>query len=415
MLSRCLSVRLNGIPQAILEQDEHGKLRLTYLPEATRALSLNLPLREAPYESDACEAFFGGLLPESEQARKAIARRYGINANNSFSLLRAIGYDCAGAVSLHAPDEPIRSAESFLLDGRVLSQAELARHIRELPEKPLFTGIDGLRLSLAGTQDKAAVCIIDGEVALPHHGTPTTHILKPAVSASVDSVRNEFICMKLAALIGLEAPSVEIRSAEEIPYLLIARYDRTFLPNGHIARIHQEDFCQALGRSSLRKYQAEGGPGLKDCFALMQRTSQPALSITRLLRHLIFNVLIGNWDAHAKNYSLLHQPNGRIALAPVYDVLCTRIYPDFIDRMAMKIGGYYEVDQLIERRWRSFCDEVGIGFNLLSKTLMDTHAALQQAIQHGFPDLDDPRSRQILAFIGRHATDVLRRFHPPAA
>ncbi|HEY9854704.1 MAG TPA: type II toxin-antitoxin system HipA family toxin [Stenomitos sp.] len=406
---RQLSVRMYGLPQAVLEQDDSGRMRMTYLPEATRPLSMSLPLRDEPYVHASCEAYFGGLLPESDAARRMIARFYGANANNSFSLLKAIGNDCAGAVSLHLMDDPVSPSQFLPMEGRPLSEAELAKHLRELPSRPLFLGVEGIRLSLAGAQDKAAVCMMDDQLALPLHGTPTTHILKPAVAGFKDMVLNEYLCLKLAQEVGLEVPAVEMRKAEDIPYLLVERYDRVVDPEHRLSRVHQEDFCQALGASSAMKYEADGGPGVAQCFGLVRRTSRPAVSIKRLLEHLLFNVLVGNCDAHAKNYSLLHREDGRIDLAPAYDVVCTRYYPDIEARMAMKIGGYYRSEELIARRWRRFCDEVDVSFPMLRRTLTGMNEAIQTAIERVIAVADWEGSGEILGFIAAHAASVVNR------
>jgi serine/threonine-protein kinase HipA len=407
---RRLSVRLHGIPVAELIQDETGKMQMSYLPDADRPLSLGLPLRAEPYSDRTCEAYFGGLLPESPEARKAIARRYGANANNSFSLLRAIGLDCAGAVSLHDPEDPVIEAMSVPLEARSVSDAELAGHIRDLPIKPLFTGVEGLRLSLAGAQDKAAVCLIEGQPALPLHGTPTTHLLKPAIAQLEASVLNEYLCLRLASAVKLPVPNVDLRYAERIPYLLIERYDRQIQLDGTVRRIHQEDFCQALGISSKLKYQADGGPGLHDCFNLALDLSKPALARTQLMKRTIFNVLIGNCDAHAKNFSLLHPDRGRIELAPAYDLISTRYYSDLSDRLAMRIGKSDRIERLYAFQWNRFCTEVGIGFPALRKAFIELQRNLETAIRHERSLHTDPDAGKILDFIESHAAAVARRF-----
>lgn len=409
-MSNQLSVRLHGFPLGELGQDDHGRMWFRYLPAAGRSLSLCLPVREEPYDHRACEAYFGGLLPEGELARKAIARRYGANARNSFSLLRAIGYDCAGAVSLHAPSDPVAPAEHFMLKARPMPEAELAAHIRDLPRKPLFMGAEGMRLSLAGAQDKAAVCLVEGQPALPLEGTPTTHILKPGIEHLEDTVLNEYVCMTLAKTVGLDVPAVEMREAEGIPYLLVERYDRRLRNDGQLIRIHQEDFCQALGVPAAMKYQADGGPSLEDCFSLTLRFSAPAVARTQLLKRIVFNVLVGNGDAHAKNFSIIHSGDGRVSLSPAYDIVCTRLYSDLADKMAMKIGGCYRVGEIYARHWRRFCEETDLGFPLLKRTIQGMSESLLKAIQ-GERTAASPKARIILDIIERHTETVVHRFN----
>ncbi len=370
MNDRKLAVRLNGHLLGTLALDIGGQMSFAYLSEAPRALSLSMPLREEPYNNSACEAFFGGLLPESSQARQAIGRKFGINWNNTFRLLQAIGYDCAGAVSLHNPADSDSYPEWHELKTKPLSEKELANQINELPEKPLFIGIEGVRLSLAGAQDKAAVCIINNQVQLPSRGTPTTHILKPAIEAYESTLQNEYVCMRVAGRIGLNVPHVEIRKAADIPYLLIQRYDRESQGGGMIRRIHQEDFCQALGVLSANKYQSDGGPGFKTCFDLMMKTSRPALARNCLAEMMVFNFLIGNWDAHAKNFSLLHVGPTDIRLARFYDVLCLAAYPDLAQKMAMKIDRHYDPEKVRAHHWERLCKTIGFGFPALKRIVI---------------------------------------------
>lgn len=204
---------------------------------------------------------------------------------------------------------------------------------------PLLAERDGIRLSLAGSQNKMAVGYENGKVFLIKNGSPTTHILKPVMErATVDhSVQNEFFCMKLAKRCGLSAPEVHIVQVGDISCFVVDRYDRIKV-DGIITRLHQEDFCQALGIPPSRKYEIEGGPSVKDGIALLKKHSAlPVADIDAFLKTVEFNYLIGNADAHGKNFSILYGKNG-IRLSPVYDVMDTDIYPQVSKKMAMKIG-----------------------------------------------------------------------------
>lgn len=406
-----LSVRLHGEPLGTLEQAESGKLRFHYEKAALRSLSLSMPLSEKRFEDEACEAYFGGLLPESQQARLLIAKKYGANARNTFSLLKAIGYDCAGAVSLHSLTEAVKAAKTFQLQAKALSDKALAQHIRELPKKPLFLGAEGLRISLAGAQDKAAVCLMDGQIALPLEGTPTTHLLKPGIAGLEATVENEWLCMTLAKQIGLDVPIVEIREAEGVPYLLISRYDRRFVEGECIERIHQEDFCQALGVPSSLKYQADGGPVLKDCFQLLHKVSQPAKARTTLLKMVVFNALIGNCDAHAKNFSLLHHDDGSTQLAPAYDLLCTSHYEMTTSKMAMKLGGKYKLKEVFPRHWEAFAEECSLSPSLVRKTLSSVSEQLSKAVHVLRPEKKDEIYKAIFDTIEKNIEEQTSRFN----
>ena len=358
MEKKQLSVRLNGMHVGILEQTQAQSLRFTYDVAASQSISIGMPIREEPYGERASQAYFGGLLPESEIVRKIIGKKYGISPNNNFSLLQVIGYDCAGAISCYAMDEPIIPQLSFPLTTRIVTEDELYRYIKELPQTPLFLDVDGLRLSLAGAQDKAAVCLVDNQIALAENGCPTTHILKPTSSYFEGLAENEYFCLRIAKQIGLSVPDIQLRKIKDITFLLIERYDRR-IKDGCVERIHQEDFCQASGRLSSKKYQNEGGPSFEDCFDLLKNTAQPAVDRNQLASALVFNFLIGNMDAHGKNFSLLHHSRSNIKLASIYDVVCTRAYSKLSSKMAMKIGTKYEADQVLPRHWEQLCKDIG--------------------------------------------------------
>lgn len=370
MENKKLSIRLNGEHVGVLEQTSTGKIIFTYDASASRAISIGMPIREEPYSEIQTEAYFGGLLPESETTRKIIGRKFGISHNNTFSLLRAIGYDCAGAISCHSIDEPSQTKISFPLTGKIVTENELYQHLKELPKKPLFLDIEGLRLSLAGVQDKAAVCVIDNQIAFAENGCPTTHILKPSSQHFEGMVENEYFCLKIAKQIGLPVPDIKLRKIKDITYLLIERYDRRINQN-YVERIHQEDFCQALGILTSKKYQNDGGPGFKDCFELLKYTDQPAIARNLLASALVFNFLICNMDAHGKNFSLLHQSPTNVRLTPFYDILCTRVYSDLTSKMAMKIGNKYDSNNLFPRHWEQLCKDINYRYIAMKKIIHD--------------------------------------------
>jgi serine/threonine-protein kinase HipA len=225
-----------------------------------------------------------------------------------------------------------------------------------------MAGKDGIRLSLAGAQDKIAVRLDDGKISIPRGSAPSSHVLKPAIDTYEGIVFNEAFCMALARACGLNAAPVEIGKVEDIDYLLARRYDRLRGEDGSIRRLHQEDFCQALGIPSEIKYQSEGGPSLAHCFALIRDASTaPAPDLLALLDGVIFNLLIGNHDAHAKNFSLLYMPDRSVRFAPLYDLVSTVFYPELTDRMAMKIGEQPKSALVYPKDIDRFAADAGLG------------------------------------------------------
>ena len=323
------------------------------------ALSFSLPKQAEPFKRSTVQAFFGGILPEEGQ-RTAIARALGVSADNEFRLLEYLGGEVAGALTLlpegETPASPSDAAPKLLDDDALV---QLLDH---LPLRPMLAGEDGLRLSLAGAQSKLPVLLIDGQIALPAPGQPTSHILKPPISRFEGTTENEYFCMSLASAIGMDVAPVEMRSVADRSFLLVTRYDRAVGTDSSVTRLHQEDFAQALGVPSHRKYASEGGPIFPDCFALLRRAAtRPARDILKLLDAAIFNLIIGNADAHAKNFSLLHSSGGAIMLAPLYDLLSTVIYPNLHVKLAMKIGGKAVLEDIELRHWERFAADAQLG------------------------------------------------------
>ncbi len=364
---RALVVRMLGRGVGVLTETS-GRMAFDYdeawLDDpAAPPLSLAMPPRAEPYDDDACRAFFGGLLPEGA-VRDHLARRFGISPGNDFSLLERIGGDCAGAVSLHPPggDDPEREGRYDWLDDEAL-----AAIIADLPTRPLGVDLDGeVRLSLAGAQDKLPVFVgADGRIGLPHGGAPSSHIIKAPLFQR-DSVLNEAVCLALASDLGMDAAKAEPRTAAGQEFLLVTRYDRRW-EGDRLVRVHQEDFGQALGTPSSAKYESEGGPGAADCVGLLRRSSRrPAADILRFVDAFVLNVLVGNTDAHAKNFSILFDAEGA-RLAPLYDILCTHCYTGLTRRMAMRIGGQDKADWLDERHWDAFAAEAGLAAGALRR------------------------------------------------
>ncbi|TSA44543.1 MAG: type II toxin-antitoxin system HipA family toxin [Deltaproteobacteria bacterium] len=327
------------------------------------AISFSLPLRKEPYADDLARPFFANLLPDAE-IRKVISRRLGISEKNDFVLLKSIGGECAGAVSVLPEGNYPQDKPGY----RELNESELHIIVAELPRKPLMAGEKGIRLSLAGAQNKLPIYMENDKIFLSMGNLPSTHILKPPIQGLEGTVMNEAYCMLLARKVGLDVPEVIIRRGADTLFI-VKRFDRVRNPDDKVIRIHQEDFCQALGFLPEQKYESEGGPSLTRCFDLINMSSIcPAVDRMALLKWVIFNVLIGNADAHAKNLTiLLANPGPR--LAPFYDLLCTKIYEDLTDKLAMKIGGENRLGWLQTKHWKRFADSISIKQSLVLRLL----------------------------------------------
>lgn len=355
-MSRVLDVCFQGNNAGRLVEDDSGRLSFVYADaylagKTPWPLSVSMPVRVEPYEDRIARAFFSGLLPD-ERVRHRLARLLGVSEKNPFSLLEAVGGECAGALSLYPEGtEPPPSEDSEAAE--ILDEVRLRDILALLRRRPLLAGQDDIRLSLAGAQDKLAVRVVEDRLALMHGGAPTTHILKSVIQGEADirdSVHNELFCLLLAARVGIPAPHAEMRMAGDEPFLLVERYDRV-RKGKQVVRLHQEDFCQALSVPPESKYEREGGPGVAACLKLIQKFSiKPVPDRMIFLKTLIFNYLIGNADAHGKNFSFLYE-QGKPRLAPAYDLLSTAVYSSISSKMAMKIGGRYRAEEVFHRHW----------------------------------------------------------------
>ena len=409
-MARALNVYFDRELVGQLIQDDGGQMIFQYdeswlgRPEPI-ALSRSLPLREEPFTQKECQGFFGGTLPE-EGNRKIIARILGISDKNDFAMLEQIGGECAGAITFLPEDEKNPEDDDRY---RELADDALASILRELPRRPLMAGADGIRLSLAGAQDKIAVRLDDGKISIPRGSAPSSHVLKPAIDTYEGVVFNEAFCMALANACGLSVAPVAIGKVEDIDYLLAERYDRVRNEANVIQRLHQEDFCQALGIPSEIKYQTEGGPSLADCFGLIRGASNaPALDLLALLDAVIFNLLIGNHDAHAKNFSLLYMPDRSVRLAPLYDLVCTVYYEELTDKMAMKIGGEAQSALIYPESVDLFAAGAGLAAGQTRARIPALAARLLEEI----PGIDKPSpvSEAVATLIMERCKDYQSRF-----
>lgn len=382
------------------------------------ALSVSLPRQAEPFDDRKTRPFFAGLLPEG-QMRRLIAQQFQVSGQNDFALLDHIGGECAGAVTFLEPGQtlPVPAGND---DVQWLSDKEVVAILDELPRRPMLAGKEGLRLSLAGAQDKLPVVFDGARIGLPLNGTPSSHILKPAIHAVEDSVINEGFCMALAEAMQLKPAKSNVHRVLDCPFLLVERYDRQTDAQGLRQRHHQEDFCQALGVVPEMKYQNEGGADLAQCFDLVRSATRPsAPQVLRLLDYVIFNALIGNHDAHAKNFSLLHAGKAPV-LAPAYDLLSTAVYPTLTPKMAMKIGSKYEFSEVQARHWEQFAEGAGFTKALakrrileLAKSLPAAARKLQAAPERGFAG--NALVERINALIEQRCALTIRRLTDPAA
>lgn len=339
---------------------ETGDVRLRYDADWLSApdhfpISLTMPLGDVDYGQEIVLPWLMNLLPEGEPLR-AMTRALGASSEDVLGLIMETGSDLAGALTIGLAEQNGPPGYRAIPDDTALE-----RIITDLPARPFLVGEDGVSMSLAGAQDKLPVALHENMLAIPINGAPSTHILKPDNPRLPGSVQNEALCMVLARRIGLPTAPVTTGKVGERSYLLVTRYDRAVSDDG-TRRIHQEDFCQALGRAPAAKYEfnrtGQRGPSLADMFALL-RQHMTARDITRLLDAVIFNIATGNVDSHAKNYSILLQPHGP-SLAPLYDLMSGLAWDGITSNHAQDIGGQRRGRHIYGRHWQRMAEACGL-------------------------------------------------------
>jgi serine/threonine-protein kinase HipA len=366
-----LGVYWDGHEVGVLDRVEEERSRnytFAYADDASRAISLSLPLQQRSFEPSRSRPFFEALLPEGA-VRDQIANQLKLAPSDSFGLLAELGRDCAGALQVV---EAKRMSQTPSVGW--LQDHELDTLIEELPRHPLGVqdGDERLRLSLAGVQNKAVLVRDDrGRFGRPLDGMPSTHILKPELPDSdyPGLAINERFCMLLAARCGLTTATVELQILAGRPCLVVERFDRdrsTWPPR----RLHQEDLCQALGLTTDFKYQRKEWrlPSYKALAELLSAHSvAPGVDRLAGANAAVFHYLIGNADAHAKNISLLHLAEG-VRLAPLYDVVSTAAYPQLNTELSLSVGDELDPLAISSIHWSDLAEDFGLNPNAFART-----------------------------------------------
>lgn len=392
-----LNVFLNSRHVGELRRETTGAIDFQYGRDwldwrGTFPVSLSLPLREDRYIGAPVINVFDNLLPDSDVIRKRVAERVGADGTDAFSLLTALGHDCVGALQF-LPDgiDPGPAGDA---NGKQVSDDEVADIIRNLAASPLGVGEDeDFRISIAGAQEKTALLRKDGRWFKPAGTSATTHILKPQIGQlpnGVDlsnSVENEYLCLKLLEAFGVSAAQVEIADFGERRTLIVERFDRLWTKDGRLLRLPQEDTCQALSIPPTKKYQSDGGPGMREIINLLKGSDTPEADIATFMRANIIFWLMGATDGHAKNFSIFISPGGRFRMTPLYDVLTAQ--PSLDDgqisrrkfKLAMSVGAnrHYAIHDIVPRHFLQTAGMAGVGAQAMKAIFEDiaTHAERQ--------------------------------------
>lgn len=406
-----LNVFLNARLVGNLRRESTGAIDFQYAQdwlawENTFPVSLSLPLREDRYIGAPVINVFDNLLPDSYAIRKRVAERVGAGGTDAYSLLTALGHDCVGALQF-LPDG-VDPGKAGATDGNPVTDDEVSAIINNLAAAPLGMGEDGdFRISIAGAQEKTALLRKDKKWFKPAGTTATTHILKPQIGQlpnGIDlsnSVENEYLCLKLLAALGVPTARTHIADFGDRRTLIVERFDRRWTSDGRLLRLPQEDICQALSVPPTRKYQSDGGPGMRDILQLLKGSDTPEQDIATFMRACILFWMLGATDGHAKNFSITLGPGGRFRLTPLYDVLTAQPSLDVGQiqqkkfKLAMSVGKnrHSPVGTIMPRHFLQTAELAGVGSPLMRTIFEDLAAnaekqtdAVVNTLPRGFPE-----------------------------
>ena len=334
--------------------------------------------------SNSIRNFIENLLPEG-YALEQIIKQENLSKSNFFGILNAIGIETTGALRFELPDRFDSEATSF----REISVSELSERIANRADRPIAIWDQKPRISVAGVQDKLPITILGETFGFGSGSLASTHILK--FSKDNHLVFNEYLSLTLAAATGLFVAHAEIRSIGDEEVLFVTRFDREYIDERHIKRLHIIDGCQALDLPVSHKYEQNLGSGrdvkeirdgvsLKKVFSLVKLCSVPILAKKALITWVCVNLCLGNSDAHGKNISFMVS-KGRFELAPFYDIVNISVYQDAYDSgLAMAIDDVFVLEELTPYDFSEFCIELEISKKLFAKEFMRVASVIQSTL-----------------------------------
>jgi serine/threonine-protein kinase HipA len=425
MARRALDIWMNGEYVGVWYWTRTGVPALQYdegwlRSRNVRALSLSLPipLGEKEVRGPAVENYFDNLLPDSDRIRERLRRRFRAAGTGAADLLAAIGRDCVGAVQLLPEGQAPPAFDR--IDSEALSEEKIAQVLRNVTSDPLpgqgEGADDDLRISIAGAQEKTALLRIGAQWHRPHGATPTTHILKLPLGlvgnmrANMnESVENEWLCARLMAAFGFEVAPATIGRFGDQKVLVVERFDRRWMDGGGwIARLPQEDFCQATGTPAALKYESDGGPGIRGILSLLSGSSNAQVDKAGFARAQLAFWLLAATDGHAKNYSIFLRRGGEYRMTPLYDMLSMwpiigngpNLVSPFKARLALALRGknpHYQLFTIQTRHWRALALQTGVAdaFDGMLALVGGAPAALQRVERELPVDFPEPLWRAV--------------------
>ncbi|PLX67105.1 MAG: serine/threonine protein kinase [Denitrovibrio sp.] len=355
--TQSLNIFMNNHLVGSLNRASSGKLELLYTDEwisseQSRSISLSLPVVSKRHIGASVDSYFDNLLPDNENIRMRIQRRFKIQSSSSFDILAETGRDCVGALQLLPADSEPETIQQ--INAEPLDDKQIADMLKGYQRSPLGMGEDNdFRISIAGAQEKTALLFYNGKWCRPKGATPTSHIIKLPIgnitSNNIDlseSVENEWLCHLILKTFGIPIANAEIVTFEDMKVLAVERFDRKWIDDEKwIIRLPQEDFCQAKGIPPAIKYESDGGPDIKDIMDTLLGSSNNEEDRFIFMKSVFLFWVMGAVDGHAKNFSIFLEAGNNYRLTPLYDVISIypiiakkQIHPSKV-KMAMSVVG----------------------------------------------------------------------------
>lgn len=334
-----------------------------------------------PRKGQTLPDFFANLIPEG-RLRELIEEIAGLDVGDDLGLLGHVGADLPGAITVRPAD--------------VEKDSRTGRRLRR-PDGPPVADEGQLRFSLAGVQLKLSMLRDEEKLVLPMRGQGGEWIVKFPSPTFPDLPENELAILRWAEAIGFEVPECHLHGPEEVRgfasgfarggrVLAVRRYDRAAG-----ARIHQEDFAQAVGLAPEQKY--EHVP--YEAMATLVRRLIDDEAALELVRRLAFAVASGNGDAHLKNWSLVYPDRIRAALSPVYDQVATVAWPTVEAELALKLAGVRRFEAVDRAAFERLAERSGLGRERVGRLALEVVDAARATWQ-GIAPLLPPGHREAL-------------------
>lgn len=418
-----LAVLLRGRVIGDWTRNRLGQYSFTYRQDYRSTgripLSPALPISDTRYGHQALAAYVEGLLPESATVRAAWAAELQ-TSDTAFDLLAAMGRDCVGAVQFTVEDALDELTERSA-DYRRVTSKEIGIRLAGLRAAGATWTLPEEHWSLPGAQEKFTLARLGKRWHEPRGAAASTHIVKPGVARLMHQAVLEYATMQVAGHLGLTVAATELADFAGETAIIITRFDRFLDDAPAVHRLHQVDFCQAMGRMPANKYEERNGPRTAELAAMLRRESaRPEDDVRRFSDAVLFNYIVGAPDAHAKNFALLYPPRGGPRMAPLYDLSSALAYQPRaagydLSAVAMSIGGRRKFGQVLKKNFERHAEEMKLDRTERLHRVAEMATEAPHAFATVLAGIDSPAAREVgdrmLPRLQRHTQDITERIN----